>query len=364
MARRVRLQEAVTAAYVERTDGRVEQQLSSTRRAGGPELVYATAGAGPPLLLIGGWLSHLELSWALPPERHLCEALAQGRTLIRYDRPGCGLSERPTDAAWSLDDELDTIEAVIDAGGVTRLDMIGSSLGVPVAIEWVARHPETVDRLVLYGGWVRGSDIAPAPVREHVVGLVASHWGLGSDVITEIFAPDASAGTRAAFANYQRQASSAATAAGLLELCYRIDVTGSLQRVHSQTLIVHREDDRAAPVEQSRLMAASIPGAQLTVLPGRSHLPYIGDVDTLLTTIRTFLGLPSLRRQASMQLTGRQRQVAALVADGLTNREIGERLVISERSAEGHVERIRTRLGVRSRAQVAAWWVAADTTAT
>jgi pimeloyl-ACP methyl ester carboxylesterase/DNA-binding CsgD family transcriptional regulator len=340
----------------------VEQQLSSTHRAGGPEVVYATAGAGPPLLLIGGWLSHLELSWALPPERHLCEVLAQGRTLIRYDRPGCGLSERPSDHDWSLDDEIDTVEAVVAAVGATRLDVIGSSLGVPVAIEWVARHPQTVDRLVLYGGWVRGSDIAPAPVREHVVGLVSSHWGLGSDVITEIFAPDAAAGARAAFANYQRQASSAATAAALLELCYRIDVSDSLQRVHVPTLVVHREHDRAAPLEQSRLIAASIPGARLTVLPGRSHLPYIGDVDTLVTTVRAFLGLPGLRRRTSMQLTDRQRQVAALVADGLTNREIGDRLVIGERSAEGHVERIRIKLGVRSRAQVAAWWVATSTT--
>jgi DNA-binding CsgD family transcriptional regulator len=260
-----------------------------------------------------------------------------------------------------MDDEIDTIEAVIAAAGVTRCDVIGTSLGVPIAIEWVARHPETVDRLVLYGGWVRGSDLAPPPVREHVVGLIASHWGLGSGVITDIFAPDASAGTRAAFADYQRQASSAATAAGLLELCYLIDVTESLARVHTPTLIVHREHDRAAPVEQSRLIAATIDGAQLIVLPGRSHLPYIGDVDTLLMTIRTFLGLPGLRPQPSMQLTGRQREVAALVTDGLTNREIGARLGITERSAEGHIERIRIRLGVRSRAQVAAWWVATRT---
>jgi pimeloyl-ACP methyl ester carboxylesterase/DNA-binding CsgD family transcriptional regulator len=339
----------------------VEQRLSSTDLADGTTVVYATAGAGPPLLLVGGWLSHLELSWALPPERHLYEALAQGRTLLRYDRPGCGLSGRPPHRDWSLDDEIATIDAVVAAAGVTRLDVIGSSLGVPVAIEWAARHPGVVDRLVLYGGWARGSDIAPPQVREHVVGLVASHWGLGSDVITEIFAPDASAGARAAFADYQRQASSAATAAGLLELSYLIDVTDSLPRVRTPTLVVHREQDRAAPVEQSRLIAASVPGARIVVLPGRSHLPFIGDVDTLLTTIREFLGLAGLRAGPSMQLTGRQQQVAALVTEGLTNREIGARLGISERSAEGHVERIRLRLGVRSRAQVAAWWVATST---
>lgn len=55
-------------------------------------------------------------------------------------------------------------------------------------------------------------------------------------------------------------------------------------------------------------------------------------------------------------LTARQLQVAALVAEGLTNRQIAQRLGIEERSAEGHLERIRQRLGVTSRAQVAAWW--------
>ncbi|TPX01001.1 helix-turn-helix transcriptional regulator, partial [Schumannella luteola] len=67
-----------------------------------------------------------------------------------------------------------------------------------------------------------------------------------------------------------------------------------------------------------------------------------------------FLGLRGARRPAAV-LTPRQQEVAGLVAEGLTNREIAARLGIEERSAEGHVERIRLRLGVRSRAQIAAW---------
>jgi predicted ATPase/DNA-binding CsgD family transcriptional regulator len=59
-------------------------------------------------------------------------------------------------------------------------------------------------------------------------------------------------------------------------------------------------------------------------------------------------------------LTRREREVAALVAEGLTNRQIGERLFIAERSAEGHVERIRNKLGVRSRTEVATWFVASS----
>jgi DNA-binding CsgD family transcriptional regulator len=87
-------------------------------------------------------------------------------------------------------------------------------------------------------------------------------------------------------------------------------------------------------------------------------LPYIGDADSLARAIRRFLGLPALRRSTGPALTPRQREVAALIADGLTNRQIAERLYITERSAESHVERIRDRLGFRSRSQIAAWFVA------
>lgn len=336
----------------------MEQQLGSTRAPGGVEVAFATAGHGTSLLFVGGWLSHLELSWALPAERNLLESLAQGRTLLRYDRPGCGLSDRTAVPEPSLDLELDVLAAVLAAAGVGRTDVMASSLGVPLAVAWAARHPETVDHLVLYGGWARGADLGDPEVRDHVVALVEGAWGLGADVLTDIFAPDASAGTRAALSAYQREASTPETAAALLRLCYRIDVTPSLHRVQAPTLVVHRQDDRAAPLAQARLLATEISGARLEVLPGRSHLPYIGDTERLVSTIRAFLGLPSGPPMQRPTLTGRQQEVAALVAEGLTNREIGDRLGIEERSAEGHLERIRLRLGVRSRAQVAAWWVA------
>jgi len=339
----------------------VEQSVASAELPGGTSVAYATAGKGPPLLFVGGWLSHLELSWALLPERSFFEALAVGRTLVRYDRTGCGLSDRPEEAGWSLGLERDTLHSVMSTLGGTRFDLMGSSLGVPIAIDWAARHPETVDRVILYGGWARGADITTPQVREHVVGLIRSHWGLGSDVLTEIFAPDASTGTRNVLADYQRQASSAETAAELLLACYDVDVTERLGDIKAPTLVLHRQHDRAAPLEQSRLIASRIPGARLVELPGRSHLPYIGDVDALVREIRGFLGLPSRRTSAAPGLTKRQREVADLVSQGLTNRDIARRLGIDERSAEGHVERIRTRLGVRSRTQIATWWVASRT---
>ena len=56
-------------------------------------------------------------------------------------------------------------------------------------------------------------------------------------------------------------------------------------------------------------------------------------------------------------LSRRESEVAKLVAAGMSNRRIGERLYLSERTVEGHVERIRNKLGVRSRTGVATWAV-------
>jgi len=121
---------------------------------------------------------------------------------------------------------------------------------------------------------------------------------------------------------------------------------------------LHRDHDRAAPLEQARLLAAGIPDARLEVLTGRDHLPYIGDLDAIVQATRRFLGLSPLRSLPGTSVTRRQYEVAQLVAQGLTNRDIAGRLGISERSAESHVERIRVRLGFRSRSQIAAWVVA------
>jgi pimeloyl-ACP methyl ester carboxylesterase len=324
---------------------------------GGGGVAYETTGSGPPLLVVPGWLSHLELGWAIPAEQQFFSALAQGRTLVRYDRPGCGLSD-PYDGPRTLDLELATIAAVVDAVGASSFEVFGYSLGAVVAAQWAADHPDTVSRLVLYGGWATGAEIGDDDSRRHVLGLLGASWGLGSELLTNLFAPDADAGTRRAMADYQRAASSAETAVALLRLAYELDVRPALPRVQAPTLVLHRREDRAAPPEQGRALAAGIPGARLVELDGRSHLPAIGDADAVVGEVRRFLGLPSLRRSVPTGLTTRQREVAALVADGLTNKEVAERLGISERSAESHLERIRLRLGFRSRAQVAAWYVA------
>src|SRR5690349_4226643 len=162
----------------------VEQQLGSATLDDGTAIRFAVVGRGPVAIYVPGWVSHLELGWALPAERQFYEGLADGRTLVRYDRPGCGLSGR-TSRTDVVDLELEVLDAVATAVGVDRFDLLGASFGAPLAVRWAARHPHSVTRLVLYGGWVAGAAVATPAVREHVLGLVDEHWGLASDVLTE-----------------------------------------------------------------------------------------------------------------------------------------------------------------------------------
>lgn len=323
----------------------------------GTSVAYSTVGTGPALLLAPGWVSHLELDWALTPQRRFLEALAHNRTLIRYDRPGCGLSDAAPSSPALPELEMEVIGAVTAAVGVERFDLVGMSLSAALAVRWAAGRPETVRRLVLYGGWVDGACLGSIGIREHVLGLVATHWGLGSQVLTEIFAPEAGPAFRTSFAALQRDAASAEAALRVLAAGYALCVEADLGLVQAPTVVIHREGDRAVPLAEGERLAAGIRGAELVTLPGRSHIPVVGDADGVVDAIRAGLGLARVRRRFAPELTPRQVEVAALVARGLSNREIARELVITERSAESHVERIRDRLGLRSRAQLAAWFV-------
>jgi DNA-binding CsgD family transcriptional regulator len=101
-----------------------------------------------------------------------------------------------------------------------------------------------------------------------------------------------------------------------------------------------------------REVATLIPRATLIPLPGPGHLFYYGDWASVLNATVGFLGGSAAGQP---RLTGRELEVAGLVAEGLTNQAIARRLSVAPRTAEAHVENIRRKLGVRSRAQIAAW---------
>jgi predicted ATPase/DNA-binding CsgD family transcriptional regulator len=72
--------------------------------------------------------------------------------------------------------------------------------------------------------------------------------------------------------------------------------------------------------------------------------------------LRFAMGAPTAAAKANgSPLTARERQVALLIAEGLTNGEIASRLKMASRTADAHVEHIRNKLGLRTRSQIAVW---------
>ena len=205
---------------------------------------------------------------------------------------------------------------------------------------------------MLYGTCANGTDLAPAEVRDSIVALTRAHWGLGSKVLTGIFIPDPSAEEVEAFTRLQRASASAAVASRLLEVYYDTDIRALLPTIQARTAVLHREADSATRFELGREVAALIPGATLIPLPGARHLFYQGEWELVLAAVLGFLGEGADQRPL---LTRRELEVARLIADGLTNQAIARRLSVAPRTAEAHVENIRRKLEVRSRAQIAAW---------
>jgi DNA-binding CsgD family transcriptional regulator len=198
----------------------------------------------------------------------------------------------------------------------------------------------------------RGSDLAPADVRNSVVALVRAHWGLGLKAIAGAFITDPTAEELDAFTRFQRASATADVAARLLEVYYETDVTALLPAIRTRTAVLHREADKGTRFELGREVAALVPGATLIPLPGTSHLFYHGDWPAVLDALLGFLSEPV---SPGSRLTGREVEVARLVAEGLTNHAIASRLCVAPRTAESHVANIRRKLEVHSRAQIAAW---------
>ena len=321
---------------------------------GARRVAYEIRGDGPPLVAPAWWISHLELDWQDAGFRRFWEGVANGHTLIRYDRLGVGMSDRTLrDSDLSLDGEVATLRTLLDELELERVSLIGGSSGSCTAVAFAAAFPERVERLVLYGSYADGTALTEPSVGEAILAAVRAHWGLGSRLLTDIFLGDADAAEQEHFAQFQREAATAETAAALLSLVYRLDVRDRLPLIRLPATVVHRRHDRAVRYRFGREVAAAIPGATFIPLQGSAHFPWDGDVDSVVRACRQSLGPvpPSADHEEAppVLLSGREREILAFVARGMADREIAEQLVLSPHTVHRHVANIRRKLGRTSR---------------
>jgi RNA polymerase sigma factor (sigma-70 family) len=335
----------------------------------GVGLAYAIDGEGPPLVKASNWMTHLEYERQSPVWRHWVRELSRGHTLIRYDERGCGLSDRQFDGTPTLDSYVGDLSAVVDASGVDRFTLLGLSGGGPTAIEYAARNPERVSRLVLYGTWVRGRyrrGESQAEEGRLLIELMRVGWGGAipafRQVFSSIYIPSAGEEQRRWYDELQQVSSSGEMAARLWESRTQTEISDTARRITQPALVLHARQDRSVPYEEGRRLASLLPEARLVTLESDNHILQEGEPawEAFLSEVRAFLGddqrAPALAADLS-ELSEREREVLQLVAAGMTNEQIAERLFLSTRTVERHLSNVYAKLrlsGKSARAAAAA----------
>ena len=345
----------------------MEQTIRFVSARDGVKLAYARSGTGPVLVRTSTWLTHLEYDWESPVWRPWFAFLASNRALVRYDPRGCGLSDWMA-ADLSFEMQVEDLESIVDAARLEHFALFGMSQGAPLAIEYAARHPERVTRLVVFGGYALGwAQRGPESLREGraMVEMIRLGWGRDTPAFRLLFAslfiPDATEEQAGWFGELMRRTTRPEVAARLIEALGRIDISHRLADVRAPTLVMHVRGDERVPFEQGRVIAAGIPGAQFLELEGRNHILIEREPawTRFKAAVTEFLGGsaaptepaggPDAARLA--ELTAREHEVVALVALGRSNHEIAASLSISEKTVRNHLTRIFEKLGVSSRAQ-------------
>jgi class 3 adenylate cyclase len=256
-------------------------------------IAYQVVGDGPlDLVLVPGFVSHLDLDWQEPRYAHFLRRLASFSRLIMFDKRGTGLSDRPGGLP-DLETRMDDVRAVMDAVDSERAALFGYSEGGPMCVLFAATYPQRTSALVLYGTYAKRRDpdddypwCASWADRQSYADQVEREWGKEADL--GVMAPNADEPMVGWWHARARASASPGAARALILMNSQIDVRRVLPTIGVPTLVLHRSGDRDSRPEEGRYIAERIPGARFLELEGEDHFPSI-DADQILDEVEEFL---------------------------------------------------------------------------
>ena len=299
----------VVAAGIDTLNGVPE---TSYAPCGDLSIAYQVFGDGSiELVFVGPFVSHVELTWAMPEFKAFFDQLSTFSRVVVFDKAGVGLSD-PVPNVRTLDDRAAEIEAVMDAAGFGEAVLFGMNEGGPQVIVFAAKRPERTRALILAGtypftsqGW-DDLDRDPAELRARSLAELgedyaasteqlarlqefgrAVRWAWGSGAALSIGLP--SVRSIRQLATFERMSASPGMARATLEANSRIDVRPILPTITAPTLVAHAREDPGVPVQCGRYLADHIPGARWLEVEGVDSLPWLTEPDKILTGIEEFL---------------------------------------------------------------------------
>jgi pimeloyl-ACP methyl ester carboxylesterase/DNA-binding CsgD family transcriptional regulator len=332
-------------------------EVRFTQVGSGARIAWARNGRGAVLVRVAHWMTHVEHDLRSPIWRPWLDRLGRELEVVRYDERGCGLSGSD-DVPLGLDAATEELAAVVAATGAPRVALLGQSGAAAPAIAYAVRHPERVSHLVLLGGYLAGllyrspSSEALA-FHEASLRLVEAGWGRNDPSVQQFFTtrfiPDASLDEARALNEQQRLSCGADRAVHIMRARATLDVRALAPLVRCPTLVLHAEGDQIVPVALGRDLAAAIPGARFVTLPTRNHIPLAADsgFEFFCRTVTAFVRPVGI----ALALTPRERELAALVAQGLDNLQIAARLGVADKTVRNALSTLYTKLQVEGRPQ-------------
>jgi pimeloyl-ACP methyl ester carboxylesterase/DNA-binding CsgD family transcriptional regulator len=337
------------------------QDVRFCRSADGVTIAYAVHGSGPPLVIDSCWLSHLQYDWESPVWRHYLTELGKIATVYLFDERGHGLSDRDV-TDHSLDLRVADVEAVVTHAGLERFSLLAMAQGGPVAIEYAARHPDQVGRLVFYGSYA-GIDAVQTSEQDQLLDETFDHlirvgWEQPTPefrrVFTYLMIPGATEEQMGWLDELQRRAVTAEVALTARRQRRQANASRHLSGLDVPTLVMHSLGDRMNDFAYSRHLASEIPGARLVALESDNHILLEDEPawPVFVREVTDFLAedaAPALGSDPRGVLSARELEVLTLAARGHDNAAIAAELTLSVRTVERHLQNTYEKLGLRGK---------------
>jgi len=258
----------------------------------GTRIASHVIGAGRPLVVVPNipW-NDIEREWHMREYRDWFLKLSRGRTLVRFDLPIQGRSDRRPERA-SVDTWVSDIDALASGLGLPQFDLLSGISSGAVAVAYAATHPDRVRRLVLWEPWVRGVDLVWAEPMKLAQPANDGPW----DELCR-WASHTTLGWRhpevaEAMSEVIRGSSSTEIVASLWGWYTNVDLMPALARLTMPALVLHGSEATLVHEETLRHIASQLPNGQFRIIPGAEQLPIVGDVDAIVRAIHDFLDMP------------------------------------------------------------------------
>lgn len=237
--------------------------------------------------------------------REVMEPLSQFGTVIAYDRPAFGLTERPMEwkgeNPYSQDAQVELVIGLMDALGVEKATLVGNSAGGTVSMLAALKYPERIESLILVDPAVYAGGGAPAWIRpllgtpqfDHIGPLFARQLQAQGTEFLKTAWHDPSKITTEIFEGYQKPLQVENWDRALWFLTVSSNESGLADKVKDfnlPILVITGDDDRIVPTEQSLRLADELPNAELAVIVQCGHVPHEECPGEFMQAVQDFLG--------------------------------------------------------------------------